>query len=124
MRVIVDGAESFKLNEIAIKTILNGLYVEYKDNLSIAYRGVGYISKITEAWVNKTFGSSSPRHSFNAEWLYKGLLDDNPKEKNFADIFIEDYKPNLIFIFGGSSLDYKTYARYSSIPLFIVSKND
>jgi hypothetical protein len=124
MRVIVDGGESFKINEIVIKTMLNGLYMEYKDVLNIAYRGTGYVSKITEKWIDKTFGSSSTRRSFNAEWLYKGLFDDNPKERDFSDIFIEDYKPDLIFIFGGSSLDYKRYAQYSNIPLYIVSKND
>jgi hypothetical protein len=124
MRVIVDGGESFKINEIVIKTMLNGLYIQYKDTLHIAYRGIGYVSKIAEKWSDKTFGSSSVRRSFNADWLYRGLLDENPKERDFADIFIEDYKPDLIFIFGGSSLDYKRYARYSSIPLYIVSKND
>lgn len=124
MKVLVDGSDFLPINKIAVSTFLNGLFIEYKDDLSIAYRGDGHISDITEDWLKRKASSKVSRQSFSAAWLLKGLFDQEDPPENPAYPFIEDYKPDLIFLFGMTDLDYIRPARYKNIPLFIVSKND
>ena len=64
MRVIVAGSRHSKINKVAVTTFLNGLYVEYKDNLCIIFYGEDYISDIVEEWVHKTWPGSNSKNQF------------------------------------------------------------
>ena len=125
MRVIIDGSDANPINEIVITTFLNGLYVEYDKKLNIAHRGDGHVSEIAQKWISR-----KNVRSFDASWLLSGAFNDPNHINDFGEmkdqayIFIEDYNPELIFIFNGSSLDYKRVSRNYNIPYFCVEKND
>ena len=127
MRVLVDGSDKSKVNKIVITTFLDGLYSEYKKNLCIGYTGKGFVSKTVEEWCDKTFPASGGRNSFNAEWLYKDFLskenDLGIEAQSFGYFFVEDYKPDLIFLFNIPSVDYIRPARANGIPLYKVEKD-
>ena len=118
MRVLVSGSDHAKINVVAIKTFLDGLYVSYKDDLHIIYTGSGHVSKIVEDWVKKTWPSST-RNSFNMEWLIKHWSDEY---EGIGYAMIEESKPDLLFLFGYDSYETKRAANYNDIPAFIVEK--
>jgi len=120
MRVIVAGSESESINKIAVTTFLEGLYVEYKDNLSIIFYGKGYISDIIEEWVHKTWPGPSPKNCFNLEWVIEHWSGDDVQD--IASSIVKESKPDLAFLFGYDQYKVHRALRYAEVPVFVVEK--
>jgi hypothetical protein len=120
MRVIVAGSRSSKINKVAVTTFLNGLYVEYKDNLCIIFYGEDYISDIVEEWVHKTWPGSNSKNCFNLEWVIKHWSGDDVQD--IGNSIVKESKPDLAFLFGYDQYEVHRALRYAEVPTFVVEK--
>lgn len=123
MRVLIDGSNSGKINEIAITTFLHGLLKQYEKNLYVIYTGTGYVSDIVESWINSTWPGNFSKNCFNGEWFVKHWSGECGDEGLGSD-FVKETKPDLIFLFGQSQYKFHYPARHNDIPLYIVTKDE
>lgn len=120
MRVIIAGSRSSEINKVAVTTLLNGLYVEYKDKLCIIFYGKDYISDIVEGWVHKTWPGSNSNNCFNLEWVIKHWSGDDVQD--IGNSIVKESKPDLAFLFGYDQYEVYRALRHAGVPAFVVEK--
>lgn len=121
MRVFVCGSDVMKVNEIAILTFLEGMYVKYKNDLHISFTGSGHVSDIVEKWVDATWPAVASKNSFNMIWYIEDIWSDVEFD-GVAYKIIDECKPDLVFQFGTPEYKISKACAYYDIPTFIVSK--